>query len=285
MRASAIPADTIPKDEAAKGINGASRVKLENRVAIITGGGRGIGRAIARRLSAEGAAVVLAARSEAEVRQVASEIGSAQGRAVALAADVSQEPDCERIVRAAREAFGEIHILVNNAGIYGPVQPVEQISSPQWDEVLAVNLRGPFLLSRLVLPEMYARGSGVILNVVSVAAKAAFQLNSPYAASKAGLIGLTHTLAAEAARKGVRVNAISPGPVPETKMSRELGRGLAAFFQASPDDLMRRTLDGILQGRPQTAEEIAAAALFLATDEASAITGQTLNVDGGMAFY
>jgi len=260
-------------------------MRLENRVAIVTGGGRGIGRAIARRFAAEGAALVVAARSAGEVREVASEIQAASGRATAIAADVSSEAGCEAIVRVAQAAFGEIHILVNNAGIYGPVQPAEKISAQQWDEVLAVNLRGPFLLSRLVLPGMYARGSGAILNVVSIAAKAAFQLNSPYAASKAGLIGLTHTLAAEAARKGVRVNALSPGPVPETQMSQELGRGLADYFQMSRDDLMRRTLDGVLQGRPQTAEEVAAAALFLVSDDSSAITGQTLNVDGGMAFY
>jgi NAD(P)-dependent dehydrogenase (short-subunit alcohol dehydrogenase family) len=140
-------------------------------------------------------------------------------------------------------------------------------------------------MSQLVLPEMYERGSGSVLNIVSIAAKAAFQLNSPYAASKAGMIGFTHTLAAEAARKGVRVNAISPGPVPETKMSQELGRALAAYFRADPEKLYKQMLEGILQGRLQTAEEIASAALFLVSDQSSAITGQTLNVDGGMAFY
>ena len=258
---------------------------LEKRVAIVTGGGRGIGRAIAQRFAAEGAPVFVTARSEKEVQQVVSEIQEAGGRAAALAADVSREADCEAIIRAAHTAFGAIHVLVNNAGIFGPVRRVEELAPREWDEVIAVNLRGPFLLSRLVLPEMYARGSGAIVNVVSVAAKVAFMLNSPYAASKAGLIGLTHTLAAEAARKGVRVNAISPGPVPETKMSQELGRGLAEYLQADSEKLSAQMLKGILQGRPQTTYEIAAAALFLASEEASAITGQTLNVDGGMAFY
>jgi NAD(P)-dependent dehydrogenase (short-subunit alcohol dehydrogenase family) len=161
------------------------------------------------------------------------------------------------------------------------------VSARSWDEVIAVNLRGPFLLSRLVLPEMYARGSGNILNIVSIAAKAAFQLNGAYAASKAGLMGLTRTLAAEGARKGARVNALSPGPVPvpETSMSQELGRGLAEYFQVESEKLFKRMCQGILQGRPQTADEIAAAALFLVSNHASAITGQTLNVDGGMAFY
>jgi len=258
---------------------------LNGKVAIVTGGGRGIGRVIAKKFAAEGARVVVSARTEGEIRQVAAEIRSAGGEAEAVAADVSREAECERIVETAQSSFGAIHVLVNNAGVYGPVRPVEKISPREWDEVIAVNLRGPFLLSRLVLPEMYRQGEGAIVNITSIAAKAAFQLNSPYAASKAGLIGLTHTLAAEAARKGVRVNAISPGPVPETKMSQDLGRKLAEYFQADNEKLFQGMLQGILQGRPQTAEEIAAAALFLVSDQSSAITGQTLNVDGGMAFY
>ena len=258
---------------------------LRGKVAIVTGAGRGIGRAIAIRFAAEGAAVALAARSEAELQSVAAEIERPGGRATPIVADVAREADCEKIVHEARKAFGPIDILVNNAAVFGPVQPVEKISAREWDETLTVNLRAPFLLSRLVLPEMYERKSGAILNITSIAAKAALQLNSPYAASKAGLIGLTHTLAAEAARKGVRVNALSPGPVPETRMSQELGRSLAEYFQADGDQLFKGMLEGILQGRPQTATEIAAAALFLVSDQSSAITGQTLNVDGGMAFY
>jgi NAD(P)-dependent dehydrogenase (short-subunit alcohol dehydrogenase family) len=260
-------------------------MQLKGKVAIVTGGGRGIGRAIARRFAAEGAAVVVTARSEAEIRGVEAEIRKGGGRAAAVTADVGREAECEKIVRRAREKFGCVDILVNNAGIYGPVRRAEEISAAEWDEVMAVNLRAPFLLTKMVLPEMYAKKSGTILNVTSIAAKAAFQLNSPYAASKAGLTGLTRTLAAEAARKGVRVNAISPGPVPETKMSQELGQNLAEYFQADSEQLFKGMLEGILQGRPQTAEEIAAAALFLVSDASSAITGQTLNVDGGMAFY
>jgi NAD(P)-dependent dehydrogenase (short-subunit alcohol dehydrogenase family) len=260
-------------------------VLLEKQVAIVTGAGRGIGRAIAKRFASEGAAVLVTARTEAEIRQVASEIESRGGRAQAIVADVSREADCQRIVQAAQNAFRAISILINNAGIYGPVQPVENLSAAEWDSVMSVNLRAPFLLSRMVLPDMYRNGRGAIVNIASVAAKAAFPLNAPYAASKAGLAGLTRTLAAEAARKGVRVNAISPGPVPETKMSEDLGRGLAEYFRADSRELFEQMLKGILQGRPQTAEEIAAAALFLVSDQASAVTGQILNVDGGMAFY
>lgn len=258
---------------------------LTGQVAIVTGGGRGIGRAIARALAAEGAAVVVSARTESEVRLVAGEIQAAGGRATALAADVAHEADCEKIVHASHETFGAIHILINNAGIYGPVQPAEKITPRQWDDVLAVNLRSAFLLSRLVLPEMYARGSGSILNISSTAAKAAYQWNSPYAASKAALLGLTRTLAAEAARHGVRVNAICPGPVAETKMSEKLRRGLASRSGSDEATIGKQMSQGTLQGRPQTAEEIAAAALFLVSSRAGAITGQTLNVDGGSVFY
>jgi NAD(P)-dependent dehydrogenase (short-subunit alcohol dehydrogenase family) len=255
------------------------------QVAVVTGGGRGIGRAIARKFAAAGAAVLVTARTEMEIAQVASDIREKGGQASFVVADVSRESDCEQIVSAARQAFGAIHILVNNAGTLGPVQPVENLAPAAWDDVIAVNLRGAFLLARLVLPEMYQRRSGCILNITTIAAKAAFQLNAAYAASKAGLMGLTRTLAAEGARKGVRVNALSPGPVDETQMFQELGEGLAAHFNADSETVSKQIFQGVLQGRPQTADEIAAAALFLVSDQSSAITGQTLNVDGGMAFY
>lgn len=258
---------------------------LQDRVAIVTGGGRGIGRAIALRFATEGARVFITARTATEVEAVAREIQAAGGHAAFFAGDISRAADCRKMVDGAREAFGAVHIVVNNAGIYGPVLPAEEITPDEWDEVIAVNLRGPFLLARLVLPEMYKQGSGSIINVVSIAAKAAFAMNGPYAASKAGLIGLTRTLAAEGGPRGVRVNAISPGPVPETKMSQQLGDALAKHFQMDPGAILESFKKNILQGRAQTADEIAAAAVFLASDQSSAITGQALNVDGGMAFF
>lgn len=258
---------------------------LNGQVAVVTGGGRGIGRAIARRFAAEGAAVLLAARTASELEGTAKEIEKGGGRAEWVAADVSREPDCARIIAAARERFGAIQILVNNAGPYGPVKPVEEINPQEWDAVIATHLRGAFLLMRLVLPEMYARGSGVILNISSLSAKAAFAWGSAYAAAKAGMLGLTRVAAAEAARRGVRVNALCPGPVTETRMSKELGQALAERLGVSPEGQLTAFLERGLQGRGQTADEIAAAALFLVSRDASAITGQSLNVDGGMAFY
>ncbi|HKW88924.1 MAG TPA: SDR family NAD(P)-dependent oxidoreductase [Candidatus Acidoferrales bacterium] len=258
---------------------------LDGQAAVITGAARGIGRAIAQKFAAEGASVFLASRTAFELKATVDEIQAAGRRAAGIPADVSKESDCRKIIEEARKHFGHVDILVNNAGILGPVKPVDEVESAEWDEVIAINLRGPFLLAHLVLPEMYARGSGTILNISSVAAKVPYPWNGPYAASKAGLVGLTRTLAAEAARKGVRVNAICPGPVPETEMSQKLGQELAKRLNADPEKLFQNYLQGILQGTPQTVDEIANAALFLVSPQASAITGQTLNVDGGIAFY
>src|SRR2546425_13031051 len=156
---------------------------LQNQVALVTGSGRGIGRATARLFAAEGAAVFLAARSEHELSSTAAEITKAGGRAAFTVADVSREEDCGRIVAACRKAFGGIHILVNNAGHYGPGAAVEDYPVSDFDAVLGVHLRGGFLLWRMVFSEMYARQSGLILKVSSVSAKAAFAWGSAYPAA------------------------------------------------------------------------------------------------------
>jgi len=258
---------------------------LTEKIAVITGGGRGIGRAIALKFAAEGAAVVVAARTVSEIDAVAREVRDAGGRTLAVAADVADEKQCNRLMLETAAQFGRVDILVNNAGEYGPVKPIEEITPAEWDRVVAVHLRGSYLLTRLALPGMYARGSGVVLNISSLSAKSAFGWGSPYASAKAGMLGMTRVVAAEAARKGVRVNAICPGPVTETKMSKDLGQTLAERLGVSKEDQLKGFLNTILQGRGQTANEIAAAALFLCSDAASAITGQALNVDGGAAFY
>ena len=162
---------------------------------------------------------------------------------------------------------------------------MEEYPLAEFDKVIAVHLRAAFLLSQLVLPEMYARSSGVILNISSLSAKAAYAWGSAYAAAKAGLLGLTRVTAAEGARKGVRVNAICPGPVTETYMSKELAADLAKRVGVSEQEQLAAFLNSLLQGRAQTAEEIARAALFLCSGQSSAITGQSINVDGGVAFY
>jgi 3-hydroxybutyrate dehydrogenase len=258
---------------------------LKDRVALISGSGRGIGRAIAQLFAREGAAVFLTARTEKELAATATEISRSGGRAGYAAADLTLEAQCAHVVATCREKFGKIDILVNNAGHYGPVAPVEEYPLAEFDKVIAVHLRAAFLLSKLVLPEMYARQSGVILNISSLSAKAAYSWGSAYAAAKAGMLGLTRVTAAEGARKGVRVNALCPGPVTETHMSKELGAVLSKKLGVSEEEQLGGFLNGLLQGRAQTTEEIARAALFLCSDQSSAITGQSLNVDGGAAFY
>ena len=258
---------------------------LENKIALITGSGRGIGRATAMLFAEQGASVFLTARTESQLAEVASEIHAAGGKADFATADVAGEKDCEKVVTAARTKFGRIDILVNNAGHYGPVVPVEEYPPAEFDKVIAVHLRAAFLLSRLVLPEMYARKSGVMLNISSLSAKAAYAWGSAYGAAKAGMLGLTRVMAAEAARQGVRVNAICPGPVTETEMSRDLGRTLAKRLGVSPEEQLKGFLSSIPQGRGQTAVEIAQAALFLCSDMSSAMVGQSINVDGGVAFF
>ena len=265
---------------------------LQNKVALITGSGRGIGRAIARLFAAEGASVFLTARTESELQITAGEINSvspassnAAAQAAYLPGDLTRADDCARVFTEARNHFGRVDILVNNAGHYGPVVPVEEYPLDDFENVIAVHLRAAFLLTKAALPEMYERGSGAILNISSLSAKSAFGWGSAYAAAKAGMLGLTRVTAAEAARKGVRVNALCPGPVTETVMSKELGATLAKRLNVSPEDQLAGFLNTILQGRGQTADEIARAALFLCSDQSSAITGQSINVDGGAAYF
>jgi len=258
---------------------------LDDKVALITGSGRGIGRAIARLFAQEGASVFLTARTEEQLAEVTKEIEAEGRNAAYVPADLTQFEDCERVVDAARGQFGRIDILVNNAGHYGPVVPVEEYPLPEFDKVIAVHLRAAFILSKMILPEMYARKFGVILNISSLSAKAAFSWGSAYAAAKAGLLGLTRVMAAEAAREGVRVNALCPGPVTETEMSKELGVALSQRLGLSPEEQLKGFLSSLLQGRGQTALEIAQAALFLCSDMSSAIVGQSINVDGGAAFF
>lgn len=258
---------------------------LENKAALITGSGRGIGRAMAKLFAKEGSSVFLTARTEAQLAAVAKEIEAAGGKAAYVAADLTKEKECGRVVEVARRKFGRVDILVNNAGHYGPVVPVEDYPVEEFDKVIAVHLRAAFLLSKLVLPGMYARKSGVILNISSLSAKAAYGWGSAYAAAKAGMLGLTRVMAAEAARQGVRVNAICPGPVTETEMSKELGKTLAERLGVSPEEQLKGFLSSLLQGRGQTAMEIAQAALFLCSEMSSAMVGQSINVDGGAAFF
>ncbi|MBI4462847.1 MAG: SDR family NAD(P)-dependent oxidoreductase, partial [Acidobacteria bacterium] len=180
-------------------------MRLKDRVAVITGGGRGIGRAIAERFAREGAAVLLASRTKSQLEDAAKAIRQAGGRVAYEVADVSLEADVARLVQSAEQQFGRIDILVNNAGIYGPVRELHTVTPEEWDRVLAINLRSAYLMTHAVLPGMLGHRRGVILNMSTVSAKQAYAWSGPYAASKAGMIALTRAVAAEVGQAGIRV--------------------------------------------------------------------------------
>jgi len=248
---------------------------LENDVALITGAGNGIGRATAVRFAKEGAKIVLADVDEAGLAETKSLVEAAGGEAVVVTGSVAVREDVQGMVDTAVATFGKLSILINNAGITrdGLTTRLKEgnvlyMSDEKWDAVLAVNLKGSWLCSQLAAGPMIAAGYGRIVNTASIAALGNIgQAN--YAASKAGIIGLTRTLALEWARYGIAVNCVAPGGV-NTSMTSTI-----------PEKIVENLLKGIPFGRFAEPEEIAAAHAFLASKEASYITGQTIFVDGG----
>jgi NAD(P)-dependent dehydrogenase (short-subunit alcohol dehydrogenase family) len=255
-------------------------MKLNDRVAIVTGGGRAIGKQISLRLAAEGAHLLIAGPEADELEETAAQIGELGRQAVAVVADVSQDEDVLRIAARAREEWGRVDLLVNNAGIIGPTAIVPDVSRDDWDQVLAVNLTGAFLCCKAVLPGMIERRSGKVINISSVAGKMGFALRSPYAVSKWGLIGLTLSLAKEMGEHNIQVNAVCPGPVEGERM-RTLMQSRAAELGRPVAEIERENVETTLLRRFVQADDIAAMVAFLASDEANNITGQALDVSGG----
>ncbi len=243
--------------------------RFDGRVCLVTGGGRGIGRGIALALAEEGASVGVVARTPAQCESVAAEIGV---RGLALPADVTDPATCEAAVAALREGFGRVSTVVNAAGISPVRQRTELHDVDAWRQILEVNLTGAYLMTRAAAPQLLD-GGGAVVMVSSVTGAVASPRIAAYGASKAALTQLTRTLAREWADRGVRVNAISPGYV-ETDMTE----GLLAV-----EKLRSSIIDATPMQRLGTIAEVVAPALFLASDEASFITGANLLVDGGMA--
>lgn len=247
-----------------------SRINLDGKVAVITGASRGIGESIARTFAAHGARVVLASRKLDAVGAVASTLGDA---AHAVAAHTGRESDCEALVAAAIERFGAVDVLVNNAATNPYFGPMLDIDNGAWAKTFEVNLQGYFWMSRAVARHLQSRGaSGAIVNITSVAGIEAAPLQGVYGATKAAVISMTRTLAFELASSKIRVNAIAPGLI-DTRFASAI-----VHNDALHEEVVRKTPLG-RHGEPH---EVAGAALFLASDAASYITGHTLAVDGGM---
>ena len=248
--------------------------RLEGKVALITGAGSGMGRAAAELFAREGARVVVAEAARDAGDATVESIRAAGGEAACVEVDVSDARDCDRMVRAALHQFGGLHVLYNNAGIF-PADDggVLETPEPTWDRVMEVNLRGVWLGCRAGIPAMLDSGGGAIVNVASfVALMGAATAQIAYTASKGGVLSMTREIAVEWARRGIRANALCPGPI-QTPLLEELLR--------DPARRARRMVH-VPMGRLGHAEELARAALFLASDDSSYMTGSALVVDGGI---
>ncbi len=246
-------------------------MNLSNRVALVTGSGRGIGRAISLKLAEVGATVVVNDIGEASpVDSVAEEIKAMGGQSLSVLADVSQAQDVARLVETIVSTFGKVDILVNNAGISRD-QLIIRMSDEDWDKVLSVDLRSVFLCSRAVLRHMIKQRWGRIISIASIVGMVGNPGQANYASAKAGIIGLTRTIAKEVASRGITANAIAPGFI-DTEMTQRL-----------EEDWKQQLKKQIPLGYFGSPRDVAEAVAFLASEEARYITGQVLSVDGGMA--
>jgi 3-hydroxybutyrate dehydrogenase len=256
---------------------------LTGYVAVITGAGSGIGQAIALAMGAAGASVVASDLDEDRAAQTALGIRETGGKAHAQVADVSDPASVDQLIQAAVQ-LGGIHILVNNAG-FQHVSPVEEFPVDVWNQMIAVMLTGPFLAIRSSLPVMRQQGWGRIINIASIHAKTGAPLKAAYCAAKHGVLGLTRVTALETATAGITCNAICPGFV-DTPLVRNQLPDLARNWGVSVEEAMERAIFGKTPSRRMLAPaEIADLALFLASPNAAGITGQAINIDGGMVMY
>lgn len=253
-------------------MSGRSEDFLRGRTALVTGGGSGLGRAIALALDSRGARVIVAGRTRENLERVASECADARAEVV----DVS---DADSVALLAADVGDEVSILVNNAGVTGPVAPLTAITPAEWDDVFATNVRGVFLMSRAFLPPMITRGSGDIINIASVSGKRPLAGRTPYTASKMAVIGLTATLAQEVGPEGVMVNSLSPGPVEGARMNRNFARE-AERTGTTVEEAREAFVSRSALHRMVTEDEVAAAVLAIL--QMPGLCGADIDLSAGM---
>jgi NAD(P)-dependent dehydrogenase (short-subunit alcohol dehydrogenase family) len=251
--------------------------RLAGKVALVTGGGSGIGKAVALAFAAEGAKVAVMGRRLEKVQEVAAEVKKRGGDAVAIAGDVAKAADAERAVRETVEKLGGLNVLVNNAGMLS-VATVETVPEEEWDRVMTVNVKGPFLMSRAALPEMRKAGGGAIVNIGSIVGLIAIKNRAAYSTSKGAVTMLTKAMALDHAHENIRVNCICPALV-ETELVQRL------FASADGEAVKRERIAGFPLGRMGQPQDVAGMAVFLASEESSWVTGTAIPLDGGLSAY
>jgi meso-butanediol dehydrogenase/(S,S)-butanediol dehydrogenase/diacetyl reductase len=256
---------------------------LDGKVAIVTGAGRGIGRGIALRLAADGAHVVVVDRDGRTAADVAREVSGRGRRGVAVEADVTEPQGRQRFLAAAVDTFGRLDILVNNAGVVRVHRP-QEVTEEEWDRIMNINCKAVFFACVAAHPHLVAAGGGRIVNIASVAGKIPTPWFAPYGVSKAGVIALTRSLAVAFAPDRIHVNCVCPSPV-ETAMWRQIDQEEAPRVGFAPGEFTRSRLQSVLLGRLAQPDDVAGVVAFLCSPDSSYMTGQAVNVAGGMIFH
>jgi 3-oxoacyl-[acyl-carrier protein] reductase len=258
-------------------------MELQGQVAIVTGAGRGIGRAAAHELARMGAAVVVAELDRATAESTATDLRDQGHRALVVRTDVTSREDLRTMVEGTLAAFGRIDILVNNAGIYRAAATLD-VTEEHWDAIMNINAKSVFFATQAVLPAMILQKHGVIVNLASMAGKIGSRTNLPYNASKAAVISITKSVALSHAADGIRANCVCPGFV-ETEMWASVVQAQAALLEQTPDEFTRLRRLQVPLGRMERPEDVANVIGFLASPRADYMTGQALSVDGGLVMH